>query len=122
MTTSAEGTAVGAKPATVAYRCPECGWSGRFDSRFPCWCESCGHNADPLPPKPESRWKARAEAKRRVRAEALYERLRGAKNLRPTTALGVTVTAISTVVHLITLALPVGAVLLIVATHEAAWA
>jgi Zn-dependent protease with chaperone function len=122
VTTSTEGATAGAKPAVVAYRCPQCGWSGEFDSRFPTWCESCGYRADPTAPEPTSRWKARAEANRRARAEALYERLRGAENLRPTSAAGVAVTVISTVVHLVTLSLPVLAVLLVVESHEALWA
>ena len=117
-----KGAAAGVKPAVVTFRCPECGWAGDFDNRFPAWCESCGHNADPLPPEPTSRWRARAEAKSRARAEALYERLRSAKSLRPASATGIAVTALSTVVHLITLSLPVAAVLLVVGSHEAFWA
>src|ERR1700741_3613513 len=81
------GTAVDA-PKSVAFACPECGWTGEFDSRFTQWCEKCGFNADPAPPNEGKRRSTRRTARERARAEEQCERLSAAQELRPTSATG----------------------------------
>lgn len=100
-------------PAMVAFGCPNCGWTGEFDHRFTQWCEGCGFNAETAPQKPEKRWAARRNARARARAEQLCEQLTAAQDLRPTSATGVAVTAVSTLVHLVTVAVVVASVLAI---------
>lgn len=69
MTTSQEG--IGAPkdaPTLVAFGCPNCGWSGEFDTRFVQWCAGCGFNADTTPEKAEKRRVARRRERARARA------------------------------------------------------
>ncbi|HXR74284.1 M48 family metallopeptidase [Actinocrinis sp.] len=112
MTIGQEGTGapIGA-PTLMTFGCPNCGWSGEFDDRFVQWCESCGFNADTAPEQPEKRRVARRTARARARAEQLCEQLTTAEDLRPTSATGVAVTVLSTLVHLVTVAVVVGSVL-----------
>jgi hypothetical protein len=102
------------------YACPQCGARARLDARFIQWCTSCGHNADPKPPQPGKREQRRAE-RELERSRKLFESLRTARNLRPTSATGVAVTLLSAIVHLITLAVLVLPILLVVETHQAVW-
>lgn len=126
MTMGMEGAhaPVGA-PTLVAFGCPNCGWTGEFDTRFTRWCESCGLNADPAPPTPEKRWAARRKQRARVRAEKLCDQLTAARDLRPASATGVMVTVVSTLVHLVTLGVVIASLLVIrtwSATYWWAWA
>ncbi|HET9168755.1 MAG TPA: M48 family metalloprotease [Actinospica sp.] len=101
--------------------CPKCGATARLDARFVQWCTDCGHNADPNPPQLSKGAQRRAD--REVeRSRRLFESLRTTPNLRPTSLTGVSVTLISGVVHLISLAVPVLPILLVVRTNEAVWA
>lgn len=108
-------------PETVALReyvCPECGLSTKSDSRFVAWCIECGHGADPYPPKPLGKRGQRDAERERRRSMRLFESLRTAPNLRPTSATGVAVTLLSGFVHLIGVALLVLPILLVVNTHS----
>lgn len=100
-------------PTLVTFGCPNCGWTGEFDNRFTQWCEGCGFNAETAPEKPEKRWTARRNARARARAEQLCEQLTAAQDLRPTSAAGIAVTLVSTLVHLVTVAIVVGSILAI---------
>lgn len=107
-----EGTgALTGTPTLVAFGCPNCGWTGEFDTRFVQWCEGCGFNADTAPEKPAKRRAARRKARARARAEQLCEQLATAEDLRPTSATGIAVTVVSALVHVVTIALVVGSVL-----------
>ena len=83
--------------------CPSCAAQTRLDARFVQWCTNCGFNADPNPPVLSKRRQRRAE-REYERSRKLFESLRTARNLRPTSATGVSVTLLSGVVHLIGLA------------------
>ncbi|HEU5428542.1 MAG TPA: M48 family metalloprotease [Actinocrinis sp.] len=112
MTIGQEGTGTPIDaPALVAFGCPNCGRTGEIDARFVQWCESCGFNADTAPEKPEKRRAARRKARARARAEKLCDQLTTAEDLRPTSATGIAVTVVSTLVHLVTVALVIGSVL-----------
>lgn len=112
MTIGQEGTGAPIDaPALVAFGCPNCGWTGEFDARFVQWCESCGFNADTAPEEQEKRRAARRRERSRARAERLCEQLATAEDLRPTSATGIAVTVLSTLVHLVTVAVVVGSVL-----------
>ena len=108
-------------PATTAFTCPNCRWTGLFDSRFTAWCESCGYNADPAarqsPDKPRT---ARRKERERARAERLYESLRDARDLRPTSAVRFAVIAVAALIHLLTLTVLAASVWLI-ATWPHLW-
>ncbi|HZP49741.1 MAG TPA: M48 family metalloprotease [Actinocrinis sp.] len=109
-----EGTgALTGTPTLVAFGCPNCGWTGEFDTRFVQWCEGCGFNADTAPEKPPKPRVARRRERARARAEQLCEELTTAEDLRPTSATGVAVTIAATLVHLATVALVVGSILAI---------
>ena len=96
--------------------CPKCRESGRLDARFVQWCTACGYGADPKPPQLSGREQKRAEREAR-RSIVLFESLRNAQDLRPTSATGVAVTALSGVVHLVGLAVLVLPIALVVHTH-----
>lgn len=98
------------------FACPNCGAHSRLDARFVQWCTDCGHGADPTAPQPGKRERARLEREQR-RSARLYESLRTAQDLRPTSVVGVCVTALSALVHLSALLLIVLPILLISATH-----
>ncbi|HEV2345263.1 MAG TPA: hypothetical protein VGS97_14285, partial [Actinocrinis sp.] len=100
-------------PTLVAFGCPSCGWSGEFDTRFTQWCENCGYNADPAPPAPEKRWAAWRKQRARVRAQKLCDQLTAAQDLRPTSVTGVAVTVVSTLVHLVTLAIVIASFIVV---------
>jgi Zn-dependent protease with chaperone function len=102
------------------YACPRCGEKARLDSRFIQWCTSCGHNADPKPPELSKREQRQAEQEFE-RSRGLYDSLRTARNLRPTSGVGIAVTLLSGVVHLISLAVLVLPILFVVETHGAVW-
>lgn len=109
-------------PETVELReyvCPECGQGTKSDSRFVAWCIECGHGADPYPPKPLGKRGQRDAERERRRSTRLFESLRTAPDLRPTSATGVAVTVLSGFVHLIGVALLVLPILLVVNTHGA---
>jgi Zn-dependent protease with chaperone function len=106
-----EGTAAAQGPGIIVYGCPTCGWTGEFDSRFIAWCEACGYGADNAPAEPQKPRAVRRAARARARAERQCEALLGVADLRPTSATGVAVTAVATLVHLLTLALFVGGLL-----------
>lgn len=97
----------------MAFGCPSCGWSGEFDTRFTQWCENCGYNADPAPPAPEKRWAAWRKQRARVRAQKLCDQLTAAQDLRPTSVTGVAVTVVSTLVHLVTLAIVIASFIVV---------
>jgi Zn-dependent protease with chaperone function len=120
MSIDQEGSAAGQAPGgvsfgVVSFGCPSCGWTGEFDSRFTAWCEGCGFNADTAAVQPEKRRVARRKARARARAERQCENLLAAAELRPTSATGVAVTAVSTVVHLLTPVLLAGSILVVIA-------
>lgn len=94
------------------YTCPKCGEAARLDGRFIQWCTACGHNADPYPPELSKRERRRSEREQQ-RSTRLFESLRSARNLRPTSASGVAVTVLSGVVHLVGLAVLVLPILFI---------
>ncbi|HEX4790317.1 MAG TPA: M48 family metallopeptidase [Actinospica sp.] len=100
--------------------CVECGAKARMDARFVQWCTDCGHGADPGPAQPGRRAQRAAERERQ-RSLKLFESLRTAPDLRPTSAIGVAVTVLAAVVHLSSLALLVLPVLLVIAVHEELW-
>jgi len=84
----------------VEYLCPACAASTKLDRRFVRWCPSCGHDADPYPPKYNKR-----EARRRDReieeSLALFNALKTAKSLRPSSGTSRLVTVYSALVHVI---------------------
>lgn len=98
--------------------CPACGREMRLDPRFVQWCVECGHGADPNPPQPGKREGRRLE-RERTRSARLFESLITAPSLRPTSASGLAVTALSSVAHLVTLAVLVLPIWLVVITHGA---
>lgn len=106
---------------TTAFTCPNCRWPGEFDPRFTMWCEACGYNADPAgaqtPDKPRA---VRRKERERARAERLYESLRDAQDLRPTSGMRLAALAVATLVHLLTLTVLVASVVLI-ATWPHLW-
>ncbi|HTJ72820.1 MAG TPA: M48 family metalloprotease [Actinospica sp.] len=102
------------------YACPKCGARARLDPRFIQWCTECGHGADPKPPELGKREQRGAE-REYERSRRLFESLRTAGSLRPTSVTGVYVTLLSGVVHLITLAVLVLPILLVVETGGAVW-
>jgi Zn-dependent protease with chaperone function len=115
------GGGAGEAPRTTVFNCPNCRWSGEFDSRFTAWCGQCGYNADPAAGKTaESPRALRRKQRERVRAEQLFDSLRDAQDLRPTSAVGLAVTAVATLVHLLTLTALAGSVWLI-ATWPHLW-
>ena len=87
-------------PEPRKYLCPSCGSFSLLDPRFVQWCVECGRGADPRPPELTKRARRVSEREQR-RSLRLFESLRTAQDLRPASATGVAVTAISTVVHLI---------------------
>ena len=87
-------------PEPRKFMCPSCGDYSILDARFVQWCAVCGHGADPNPPQLSARAARRAQREQR-RSLRLFESLHTAQNLRPTSATGVAVTVISTLVHLI---------------------
>ncbi|MBR7830185.1 M48 family metalloprotease [Actinospica sp. MGRD01-02] len=102
------------------FRCPKCAETARLDPRFVQWCTSCGYNADPKPPELGNR-EVRRLAREYERSRRLFESLRTASSLRPTTAVGLSVTVLSGIVHLMGICLLVLPILLVVAAHEAGW-
>src|ERR1051325_10043683 len=76
------------------YICPKCGETARLDARFIQWCTACGHNADPKPPDWSSR-EQRRHQREYERSRRLFESLRTASSLRPTSVTGVSVTLLS---------------------------
>lgn len=100
--------------------CPQCRSTARLDPRFVQWCSDCGYGADPKPPELTGRAKRRAD-RERERATGLYESLRKAPNLRPTSAVGVAVTVLATLVHLSSLVLLVLPVYFLATTSSDIW-
>ncbi|HEV2637021.1 MAG TPA: M48 family metallopeptidase [Actinocrinis sp.] len=100
----------------TCFRCPACGWSGEFDYRFTAWCENCGHGADTSAPDRLSPRAARRRERSRAAALAQQRALIAAPQLRPTTSAGIAVTVLATVVHLVTVLLVVGSIMLVL-TH-----
>jgi Zn-dependent protease with chaperone function len=104
------------------FTCPTCTARARLDPRFVQWCTECGYGVDPrsasLRQSPRERRRAEREEQRALR---LYASLRTATDLRPRSALGSTVTALSALVHLSSLALLVLPILLVAAVHGAVW-
>lgn len=98
------------------FTCPSCGRGMRLDPRFIQWCVECGHGADPNPPQPGKR-ERRREERERARSMRLFESLLTVPNLRPTSGSGLAVTALSTIVHLTSLAVLVLPIWLVAATH-----
>ena len=111
-------------------------WQGRWNSRNSCarraahgharprfvrWCLDCGYGADPYPPVLGKRARRRAE-REQTRALRMYESLRTARDLRPTSASGAAVTVLATIVHVVGFALLVLPIWLVVATGWAPWA
>lgn len=84
----------------VEYVCPQCGSAVKLDSRFVRWCPGCGHGADPKPPQYTGR-QARRREREIQESLALFEVLKTAPTLRPSSNLGRAVVALSVVVHLI---------------------
>jgi hypothetical protein len=98
------------EPELRRYTCPSCGHAEMLDARYIQWCVACGHGADPRPPRLSKR-AARSALRERERSLWLFESLCEARNLRPTSAARVGVTVISTLIHLLGLAvlvLPIG--------------
>lgn len=99
----------------VGFTCPECGWSGEFEARFPAWCLACTYGANPdfsdTRPNVWRRYRRAAAARRNMR---LFRRLLSARQLRPTGLLRASVLAFALLIHLTTLALAAGGVALIV--------
>jgi Zn-dependent protease with chaperone function len=100
--------------------CPKCGEKARLDARFVRWCTSCGYGADPRPPELGKRARRRSE-REQGRSMRLFESLRTAQNLRPTSVTGVSVTVLSGVVHLVGLAVLVLPILLVAHTRGGFW-
>ena len=100
--------------------CPKCKERARLDARFVRWCTSCGYGADPKPSELSGRKLRRAEREAR-RSIRLFESLRTAQSLRPTSVTGVSVTALSGVVHLVGVAVVVLPILLVLDTHGGFW-
>ena len=122
MTIGQEGTGAPlGTPTLVAFGCPNCGWTGEFDTRFVQWCEGCGFNADAAPEKPEKPRAARRRQRARARAEQQCERLITAQDLRPTSATGIAVTIAATLVHLVTVMLVIGSILAIKTWGDGYW-
>src|ERR1700729_1158413 len=110
-------------PGVLAVRdhsCPKCRVQSRLDARFVQWCPSCGYGADPKPPELSKRQRRRAEREQQ-RSIRLFESLRTARDLRPTSATGVSVTVLSGVVHLIGLGVLVLPILLVLHTGGGFW-
>lgn len=101
--------------------CPSCGARTRLDARFVRWCLDCGYGADPNPPVLGKRAQRRAE-REQTRALHMYESLRTARDLRPTSASGTAVTALAIVVHVVGFAVLAGPIWLVLATGWVPWA
>ena len=112
-TDTAGGPAAPAAPAQTRFQCPACGWSGSFDYRFTAWCENCGHGADTGAPEKLKPRAARKRERDRAAALARHRALTEARELRPTSAAGIAVTVLATLVHLVTALLAVGSILLV---------
>ena len=102
------------------FRCPKCAATALLDPRFVQWCATCGYNADPRPPELSKR-DVRRLAREYERSLRLFESLRTASSLRPTSVTGMSVTVLSGVVHLMGICLMVLPILLVLAAHEAGW-
>ncbi len=92
-----------------AYLCPNCGAESQLDARFVSWCLRCEHGADPYPPELTGRQRRRLDREAQ-RSDELFRMLEKAPSLRPASALGLAVTVLAVMVHLIgvlTLVLPV---------------
>ena len=102
------------------FGCPKCEQKARLDPRFVQWCTECGYGADPNPPVLRRRAARRSEREQR-RSRGLFESLRTAPDLRPTSAIGVSVTVLSVLVHLAGLALLALPILFVVNDPGAPW-
>ncbi|MBR7834477.1 M48 family metalloprotease [Actinospica durhamensis] len=71
-----------------------------MDARFIRWCLRCADGADPYPPERTGRQQRRL-AREAQRSVELFATLQTAKNLRPSSALGVWVKVFSLIVHLV---------------------
>jgi Zn-dependent protease with chaperone function len=90
----------------AAFTCPECGWSGEFETRFPAWCLECTHGAETdQPAKPPKFFERRRKAAAARRSTKLYNRLVSAGQLRPTGLLRFSVLSFALLIHLTTLAI-----------------
>lgn len=104
------------------FTCPKCAARARMDPRFVQWCTECGYGVDPRSAAVERSARERRSAGREEkRALRLYESLRTATDLRPRSALGGMVTALSALVHLSSLALLGLPILLVASVHGAVW-
>lgn len=104
------------------FTCAKCAAWARLDPRFVQWCTECGYGVDPQSASAGQSTRERRRAEReQKRALRLYESLRTATDLRPRSALGSMVTALSALVHLSSLALLVLPILLVASVHGAVW-
>jgi Zn-dependent protease with chaperone function len=117
---SGEGTEMPEGLALRDFVCPKCTEKARLDPRFVSWCTRCGYGADPKPQERSGRALRRSGREQR-RSTRLFESLRTAQDLRPTSATGVSVTALSGVVHLVGLGVLALPILLVVDAHGAVW-
>lgn len=118
--TAAPASAPVARIAAVPHQdCPECGLPVPVDPRFSVWCAACGWNADPTPPEPpRGRMRARGKAAATRQGERLHAELL-AHAAQGVTApgldgRGVAAYVLAATVHLTTLALTAGGLLLVV--------
>ncbi|MFE9425963.1 M48 family metallopeptidase [Kitasatospora sp. NPDC006697] len=91
--------------------CPNCGSLFDHDERFTEWCPSCEWNLGG--PPPQQGRAARRPARERDRAGRLFARLARHPGARPWTAGRVGAGLLATLVHLVTVGIAVGSVLLV---------
>ena len=53
--------------------CPSCGAGVPVDAGYPSWCEGCGWNVDPYPPKPPTTRAQRAATRSLARIDEMYK-------------------------------------------------
>lgn len=100
------------------FTCPQCGWSGAFELRFPAWCLACTYGAeDGLVLKTLGRRAERGKAAATKRGDRLYARVAAADQLRPTGLLRTSGLAVAGLIHLVTVSVFACGVALLVDTQ-----
>ncbi|HEV2639866.1 MAG TPA: M48 family metallopeptidase [Actinocrinis sp.] len=96
------------------FLCPQCGWTGDFEARFPAWCLSCTYGAEGGMVLKQFTGRAqRQKSAASRRSEKLYAKVVAAPQLRPTGLLRRTTIGVALLIHLVTLLVLAGGIVLI---------
>ena len=107
-----------ATPTATAATCPECTGGLTEDTRFVQWCQACGWNAHPGAKAAKGRGDRFRRRLNRASEERLYRRVtEGGAGPSALDGVSVAAYAFSGVVHLVTLGLAIGGVLLLVQSN-----